>query len=142
MSLPVVFSVLAALVVATTIVGLAWSRSQGRVHGVRSLAVISPRDLPGLGTLAPGATLLQFSTDVCAPCRTTHTVLDQLAAEVTGVRHVDLDITTRPDLAHRFTILQTPTTLILDRTGIVRARIGGAVRRDSVRAELARVLAS
>jgi hypothetical protein len=37
-------------------------------------------------------------------------------------------------------VLQTPTTLILDSDGAVRARIGGAVRRDLVIAELDRVL--
>ena len=38
-------------------------------------------------------------------------------------------------------MLQTPTTFILDAHGTVRARIGGAVRRDTITAELARVLA-
>jgi hypothetical protein len=39
-------------------------------------------------------------------------------------------------------VLQTPTTLILDSAGAVRARIGGAVRREVVEAELHRVLAA
>jgi thioredoxin-related protein len=49
-------------------------------------------------------------------------------------------VTHRPELAARYRVLQTPTTLILDRDGAVRARIGGAVRRDLVIAELDRVL--
>ena len=49
-------------------------------------------------------------------------------------------MTHRPELAARYRVLQTPTTLILDSDGAVRARIGGAVRRDLVIAELDRVL--
>ena len=41
------------------------------------------------------------------------------------MRHVDVDLTDRPDIADRFHVLQTPTTLILDARGVVRARIGG-----------------
>ena len=82
------------------------------------------------------ATLLQFSTEVCAPCRATARVLGDLADRPRSVEHVDLDVTHRPDLAARYRVLQTPTTLILDSDGAVRARIGGAVRRDLVVAEL------
>jgi thiol-disulfide isomerase/thioredoxin len=142
MSPALVLAALVALVALTTIAGLVWQRRQGRVRRLSGLAVVTARDIPGLRRLAPGATLIQFSTTVCAPCRSTHAVLDSLATELVGVEHLDLDITTRPDLASRFTVLQTPTTLILDRAGVVRARIGGAVRRDIVRDELTRVLAS
>ena len=90
--------------------------------------------------LGERATLLQFSTEVCAPCRATARVLGELADSTDAVAHVDLDVTHRPDLAARYRVLQTPTTLILDRDGAVRARIGGAVRRDLVVAELDRVL--
>ncbi|MDO7881703.1 TlpA family protein disulfide reductase [Salinibacterium soli] len=140
MSLPAVLAVLAALVGAATVLGLLWQRSQGRVRRQRGTTRVRPTDVPGLARLAPGATLLQFSTEVCAPCRSTHAVLGDIASELSGVVHVDLDVTHRPDLASRFHILQTPTTLILDRTGVVRARIGGAARRDLVRHELERVL--
>jgi thiol-disulfide isomerase/thioredoxin len=92
--------------------------------------------------LGERATLLQFSTEVCAPCKSTARVLDDLAARTADVAHVDLDVTHRPELASRYRVLQTPTTLILDADGAVRARIGGAVRRDIVVAELARVLAA
>lgn len=141
MSLPVVLATLAALVGVATVLGVLWQRSQGRVRTQDGSVIVRPADVPGLARLAPGATLLQFSTEVCAPCRSTHTVLGQLASELSGVTHVDLDVTHRPDLASRYRILQTPTTLILDRKGVVRARIGGAARRDTVRTELERVLA-
>ena len=123
---------LIGLVAFATILGLLWRSSQGRVLAARGR-------IDGV-ELGDRATLLQLSTEVCAPCRATARVLDDLSTDV--VRHVEVDIVDRPDLVTRYNVLQTPTTFILDRTGTVRARIGGAVRRDVVAAELERVLAA
>ena len=140
MSLPLVVVVLIALVAFATAIGLLWRSRQGRVVQVGTGTAVRASDVPGLVRLPRGATLLQFSTEVCSPCRATHTVLDGLARERDGLQHVDLDITHRGDLASKYNILQTPTTLILDATGTVRARIGGAARRETVVAELDRIL--
>jgi thiol-disulfide isomerase/thioredoxin len=125
--------VLAALVAASTALGLLWKRSQGRVRGATGEA----GDFAAAGA---AATLVQFSTEVCAPCAATRRVLERVAQETAGVSHVDVDITHRPDLASRFNILQTPTTLIVDATGTVRARIGGAARPATVLENLHRIL--
>lgn len=126
------FAVIAALVVFSTAVGFLWRARQGHISVAKGEAE---------EFASPGATftLLQFSTDVCAPCRATHAVLGRIA-ERPGVAHVDLDITHRPDLASRFNIMQTPTTLILDAGGAVRARIGGAAKPTTVIRELDRIL--
>lgn len=134
--------VLVALVAVATALGLVWRSQQGRIRRTEAGDVIRASDLPGVARLARGATLLQFSTEVCAPCRATHVVLGDVASSRSDVEHVDLDLTHRPDLASRFRIMQTPTTLILDRKGVVRARIGGAPRRDAVTHELERILAA
>lgn len=133
-------ALLFGLVAATTTLGLVWKAAQGRIRRADGSTVVRARDIPGVEALGSGATLLQFSTEVCSPCKSTHAVLDGIATEIDSVTHVDLDVTHRPDLAAQFRIMQTPTTLILDRTGAVRARIGGAARRDTVRAELDRIL--
>jgi thiol-disulfide isomerase/thioredoxin len=121
--------VLVGLVALATALGLVWRATQGRVS--RSAGRVDDIEL------GDRATLLQLSTEVCAPCRATARVLDALSDD--QVRHVEVDITERPDLVSRFNVLQTPTTFILDRDGIVRARIGGAVRRDIILAELEKV---
>lgn len=131
---------LALLVTAATLVGLLWRSRQGRVSRADGSTIVRVGDIPGIRRFASGATLLQFSTEVCAPCVVTHKMLDTVASERPNVAHVDLDLTRRPDLASRFHIMQTPTTLILDRKGVVRARIGGAPRRDTLSAELDRIL--
>jgi thiol-disulfide isomerase/thioredoxin len=137
----VVFAVIAALVGAATVIGLVWRTRQGAVQRVDGATVVSARDVPGVGSWASGATLLQFSTEVCAPCSAARVVLGDVAAGRDGVTHVDLDLTHRPDLASRFRIMQTPTTFILDRRGVVQARIGGAPKRSAIEAELNRILA-
>ena len=140
MNAGLVVVVLVALVGLATALGFTWKSQQGRVRRADGHTVVRVKDVPGIRRFGSGATLLQFSTEVCAPCKATHTVLDGLAAERGSVTHVDLDVTHRPDLAAQFNIMQTPTTLILDRRGVVRARIGGAPRMDSLRAELERIL--
>ena len=86
------------------------------------------------------ATLLQFSTEFCAYCPQTRRVLGGIAERTDGVAHVDVDLTHSPDLAHRFNVLQTPTTLLLDGSGVVRARIGGAPKPVELEASLAAIL--
>ena len=127
-----VAATLIGLVAIATVLGLVWRASQGRVTTANG-------QIDGI-ELGGNATLLQLSSEVCAPCRATAKVLGGIREN--GVHHVEVDIADRPDLASKFNILQTPTTLILDASGAVRARIGGAVRRDTVIAELERVLAA
>jgi thiol-disulfide isomerase/thioredoxin len=133
--------VIVALVALATGLGFAWQTQQGRVRHPKPIHIDLPATgLPAHATLGKRATLLQFSTEVCSPCKATHTVLDGIAKESRDVAHVDLDLTHRPDLAQQFGIMQTPTTLILDASGTVRARIGGAAKRHIVTAELDRIL--
>ena len=136
----VIALILVALVGASTVTGLVWRSRQGRISRTDGRTIVKVADVPGIRRFGRGATLLQFSTEVCAPCRVTHDVLGSVASERAGVSHIDLDVTHRPDLASQFKIMSTPTTLILDRKGVVRARIGGAPRRDDLRAELDRIL--
>ncbi|MDJ0334796.1 thioredoxin family protein [Salinibacterium sp. G-O1] len=130
---------LLGLVALATVLGLVWRRGQGRITTPSDVRLIAPSSL-GLESWAPGVTLLQFSSPLCSPCKTTNVVLSALAAAQDSVSHVDIDISERPELATLFNIAQTPTTFILDRDGALRARIGGAVKRDTVIAELDSIL--
>lgn len=90
-------------------------------------------ELTGLGaSLGDQATLVQFSSAFCAPCRATRVILDDVAAAVPGVVHVEVDTESHLDLADRFDIRRTPTTLLLDRTGRVVHRAVGAPRKTDV----------
>ena len=53
----------------------------------------------------------------CAPCRATRRVLDEVAAQVEGVRHVEIDAESHLDLVRRLDVRQTPTVFVLDSRG-------------------------
>jgi thiol-disulfide isomerase/thioredoxin len=136
----VVAGLLIVLVALATALGFVYRSVNGRVRGADGRTIIRASDIPGIDALGARATLLQFSTEVCAPCKPTRTLLGAIAGESADVQHIDVDLTHLPSVASRFNILQTPTTFILDGRGVVRARIGGAPRRADVREALDRIL--
>lgn len=129
---------IAGLLAVTVAVGVAVRWRAGRPRRTDGDEVIEPHRL-GADRLGEQATLLQFSTEKGSHCPTVHRTLHEIAAEREGVLHLDIDLTHRPDIAKHFNVLQTPTTLILDRRGVVQTRFGGAPRRDVVELELTRV---
>ena len=130
--------VLAVLLTATIFLGAFLQWRQNRPQRDISHEVVHPERLgaDGLGELA---TLLQFSTELCARCPGVHRTLAAVADAHPGVRHLDVDLTYRPDIAKHFHVMQTPTTLILDKDGAVQTRFGGAPSRDVLELELARL---
>jgi thiol-disulfide isomerase/thioredoxin len=96
--------------------------------------------LDGLGALGERATLLQFSSAFCAPCRATRRVLGEVADVLPGVAHVEVDAEQHLDLVRRLGVVRTPTTLVLDPDGRELTRASGAPRKHEVLAALAGVL--
>jgi len=139
-------SVLIGLVVLSTVLGLVWRARSGRVQRTSQSGAASENriSIPDAPTFGSRVTLLQFSTQVCTPCKTTHTLLSSLADELDdgsgAIVHVDIDVTSRPEIANQFNLLQSPTIFILDGNGELQSRIGGAPRRADVRTELDRIL--
>jgi thiol-disulfide isomerase/thioredoxin len=86
--------------------------------------------------LGSRATLLQFSTEVCAPCRATRRILAEVAGDVDGVAHVEVDAEARLDLVRRLSVRRTPTTFVLGRDGQVTHRVNGQPRKADVVAAL------
>jgi thiol-disulfide isomerase/thioredoxin len=91
----------------------------------------------GLGSRA---TLLQFSSAFCAPCRATRRTLAEVESMVGGVRHIELDAESHLDLVRRLDILRTPTVLVLDSTGAITTRASGQPRKPDVIAALGAAL--
>ena len=90
--------------------------------------------------LGERATLVQFSSAFCAPCRATRQVLSSVADQVPGVRHVEIDAEQHLELVRRLGVLRTPTTLVLDGAGRETGRAAGAPRREQVLTALAGAL--
>ena len=146
---------LIALVVVLAVAsaaGFAMRRRQGR---------FSATPVPGAGTgvaaalagpdsalsaddlgapLGAQATLVQFSTEVCAYCGPARKLLAEVAGQRDGVAFVEIDASTRMELTRRLRILSTPTVLVLDALGGITSRSSGPQRKADVVAALGRVL--
>lgn len=131
---------LAVLLAATVGLGLLLQWQQRRPRRQDAGEVVDPRRL-GADGLGEAATLLQFSTETCSRCPGMHRILSSIASQHDGVRHLDIDLTHRPDIAQHFHVLQTPTTFILDRGGVIQTRFGGTPGRDVIDFELSRITA-
>ncbi|MET9450887.1 thioredoxin family protein [Streptomyces cinerochromogenes] len=88
------------------------------------------------GELGERATLVQFSSAFCAPCRATRRILGEVAGLVPGVAHVEIDAEAHLDLVRDLEILKTPTVLVLDAGGRVVRRATGQPRKADVIAAL------
>ncbi|MER5183180.1 thioredoxin family protein [Streptomyces sp. NPDC002896] len=88
------------------------------------------------GELGERATLVQFSSAFCQPCRATRRVLSDVAGLVPGVRHVDIDAEDHLDLVRELDIVRTPTVLVLDADGRIVRRATGQPRKADVIAAL------
>ncbi len=141
--------VLIVAVVAALAFGLYRAVADGRfsgTHRVRGAAAEADTG-PTLVDVAAGsglalelgerATLLQFSSAFCAPCRATRRTLAEVAELVPGVRHVEVDAEHHLELVRAVGVLRTPTTLILDAGGAEVTRAAGAPRKEQVLEALA-----
>ena len=126
--------VLGAVLVLATASGFAWRRRDGRM---RESAVPRLTEADLGQPLGARATLLQFSSAFCAPCRATRQLLADVAGRSDGVTHVEVDVATRMDLARQLDIRRTPTVLVLGPQGQVTRRASGLPRRAEVVAALA-----
>ena len=142
--------VVVVVLVLATAFGLFRALSDGRfrgthrVRGVVDVPVAAPVSvLSGEALkhdLGERATLLQFSSAFCAPCRATRRVLSDVAAVVPGVVHVEVDAEHHLELVRRLGVLRTPTTLVLDQHGREVNRATGALRKEQVLAALAQAV--
>jgi thiol-disulfide isomerase/thioredoxin len=82
--------------------------------------------------LGERATLVQFSSAFCAPCRATRQILADVAGMTGGVEYVEIDAESRLDLVRRLSVLRTPTVLVLDADGGVVRRASGQPRKADV----------
>src|SRR6186713_779120 len=118
-------AVLATLAVATA-AGL-WLQRSGHRLGRRQRAAQADAPRERLveadlgGPLGERATLVQFSSAFCQPCRATRRILADVSGTVPGVAHVEIDAESHLDLVRRLDVRRTPTVLVLDAAGrIVR----------------------
>ncbi|MDQ7905832.1 thioredoxin family protein [Phytohabitans sp. ZYX-F-186] len=125
---------------AATAFGLWRRRRDGRLRAAPETAPM-PAVLTTLGVEeGTPATLLQFSSAFCAPCRAVRRVCADVAQTVDGVRHVEVDAESHLDAVRELGIWRTPTVLIVDRSGRVVQRASGVPAKGQVIAAVAALL--
>jgi thiol-disulfide isomerase/thioredoxin len=125
-----------AVLVLASAYGVLHRRRSGRVR-VRGRDEGKRLGAAELGQgLGERATLVQFSSAFCAPCRATRRVLAEVAGMVPGVTHIEIDAEAHLDLVRELGILKTPTVLVLDADGRVVRRATGQPRKADVIAAL------
>ena len=87
--------------------------------------------------LGDRATLVQFSSAFCQPCRATKVILADIAETIPGVVHVEVDAENHLTAVRELGVRRTPTVLILDRVGVIRKRAVGQPRKADVVAAVA-----
>jgi thiol-disulfide isomerase/thioredoxin len=95
---------------------------------------VLPRDL---AAPSGGLALLQLSSQFCAECRASRSVLTDVASEHPGVTVREVDVDVRPELVRLLGIRRTPTTLVVDPEGVELARVVGVPRRSDLLSTLA-----
>lgn len=120
----------AALALLAIVIAVVSRRRDGRRRSGGGLAFRAVDAAPA--ALGSRATLVQFSTDMCARCPQVRRLLSGYADGAEGIHHVEIDLTHRPDLASRYRVLQTPTTFLVDSTGAVRSRFHGVPPRQAL----------
>ncbi len=149
-----VITLVAVLAVATAF-GLAWRRRQGRLRAPRRAAAAP---VPAAGRqdaagppdagrqaltaadlrheLGARATLVQFSSAFCAPCRATRRLLTEVAGMLDDVGYVEIDAESRLDLVRRLNIYATPAVMVLAADGSIVRQATGQPRKADVIAVL------
>jgi thiol-disulfide isomerase/thioredoxin len=145
--------ILVLALAAATAFGLWRRRTDGRMKSIGDGPVPLPDDAPpadvhdavhdehggdvltaaAIGTsLGEVATLVQFSSAFCQPCRATRRILDEVVQMVPGVTHIEIDAESNLELVRQLDIRRTPTVLVLDKRGAIRKRASGAPRKVDV----------
>ena len=136
------FGLVLALIAVATAAGLIWKARTGTAKKVNSGLVIDLKEIAAVKDGLPvtefgeRVTFLQFSSEFCSQCAQTARLFHDLEAHHDDILHIEVDITNRLDLAKKFNILQTPTTLVLDKNGVITSRIGGAAKPQTIQDEI------
>ena len=117
--------------------GIWYQASRGKVKAKKSRADVNPLLESEFGDeFGSRATFIQFSSAFCTPCRATRALLSDITADLSDVRHIEVDAEKNLELVRKLDIRSTPTTLVLNRDGVEIGRAIGAPKRAEILATL------
>ena len=117
--------------------GIWYQRSRGAIRDKERAGIITAQMIGA--PLGSRASLVQFSSAFCTPCRATRALLENVVEGLSDVVHIDIDAEDHLELVRELNILSTPTTLILDSRGHEVGRAVGAPKREQVLNALAAI---
>ena len=133
------FIPLAIVLVAATGFGIWYQRTRGEfrkkktVNGPKLTAAI-------VGTeLGSRATMVQFSSAFCTPCRATKVLLEDMVKTMPDVHYAHIDAESHLELVRKLDIRSTPTTLFLNGAGVEVGRAMGTPKRAQVQAAISAI---
>ncbi len=133
------FIPLAIVLVSATGYGLWYRRTRGEfrkkktVNGPKLTAAI-------VGTeLGSRATMVQFSSAFCTPCRATKALLEDMVKTMPDVHYAHIDAESNLELVRKLDIRSTPTTLFLNSAGVEVGRAMGTPKRAQVHAAVSAI---
>lgn len=130
--------ILVASLVVASIFGIYRAKTDGHVKAKSEAHIWSTHNCNI--DLGEKATLLQFSSSFCQPCRATKLLLSDVAISIPGVAHVEINAEEHLPLVRELGINRTPTTLILDKSGTIRGKASGLPKRSEVLESLEQIL--
>lgn len=133
------FIPLAIVLASATGFGIWYQRTRGEfrkkktVNGPKLTAAI-------VGTeLGSRATMVQFSSAFCTPCRATKVLLEDMVKSMPDVRYAHIDAESHLELVRKLDIRSTPTTLFLNSAGVEVGRAMGTPKRAQVQAAISAI---
>ena len=107
------------LLVLSTILGLLWRSRQGKVSKINGTTLSLDYREQGK------TTLVQFTTELCAPCAALKPRLEKIALFRGDVAYRQVDAVEHIELSSSLKVSSTPTTFVVTSEGKVVARING-----------------
>ena len=133
------FIPLAIVLISATGFGIWYQRTRGEfrkkktVNGPKLTAAI-------VGTeLGSRATMVQFSSAFCTPCRATKVLLEDMVKTMPDVHYAHIDAESHLELVRKLDIRSTPTTLFLNGAGVEVGRAMGTPKRAQVLAAVSAI---
>jgi thioredoxin-related protein len=111
------------LISLTSVIGLTFRAKKGVIKKGSRMKI---SEVEFGGKYGSRLTILQFSTTLCAECRTAKTIVKNVVKDFKDIAYVEVDAESNLELVRRVDIRSTPTTIFLDSQGFEIARAKGA----------------
>ena len=130
---------LVIVLVLASAYGFWWKLSRGAIRSNKAIPGhrLTPETLGE--ALGSRATMVQFSSAFCTPCRATHSLLSQMVLTMNDVKHIQVDAESHLELVRELDIRSTPTTLFINKDGVEVGRAVGTPKREQVLAALSNI---